>query len=100
MTYAESLPDAERWTARLARWSQRLRAAHLSVGIGVLLDVLEPLGPLGAQMLWVAQPTLGLFVPREDVHSLARLIEAPGGIAWLRDQLVGPEAAPENEGDA
>lgn len=47
----------------------------------------EPLGPLGAQLLWIAQPALGMVIPRGDVDSLARLIDTPGGMAWLREQL-------------
>jgi hypothetical protein len=59
--------------------------------IGALLDAAEPLGPLGAQLLWIAQPTLGLLVPRDEIASLARLIEAPGGVAWVREQLIETE---------
>lgn len=48
------------------------------------LDVLEPLGALGAQALWVAQPVLGLWLPRQAVRELAEALEAPGGIERLR----------------
>lgn len=91
MTFVEPFPEAERWAGRLARWSKRLHAAHLGELVEVLLEVAEPLGPLGAQMLWIAEPTLGLLVPRDDVASLARLLEAPGGVGWLREQLVEPD---------
>jgi hypothetical protein len=56
--------------------------------VGALLEAVEPLGPLGAQVLWVAQPTLGLWVPREEIATLAQRLEAPGGVAWLREQLI------------
>jgi hypothetical protein len=91
MSYVEEWSEAERWTRRLARWSRRLRAAHLNGVVGLLLEAVEPLSPLGAQILWVAQPTLGLFLPHEDVASLARLLDQPGGMAWLREQLTGPQ---------
>jgi hypothetical protein len=86
MSYVEQ--EAGRWTPRLARWAHRLRMARLDGLVGTLLEAAEPLSPLGAQALWIAQPTLGLFVPREDVASLARLLEDPGGLAWLRTHLT------------
>lgn len=88
MSIVEHVPEAARWAERLAHWSQRLRAARLDGLAGMLLDAAEPLGPLGAQLLWVTQPALGLFVPRDDIAALARLLDAPGGMAWLRAQLV------------
>ncbi|MCB9455390.1 MAG: hypothetical protein H6671_05325 [Anaerolineaceae bacterium] len=51
------------------------------------LDVLEPFGPLSAQMLWVTQPVLGLVVNRAALDGLARCLETPGGVARLRQQL-------------
>jgi hypothetical protein len=57
----------------------------------VLLAAAEPLGPLGAQLLWVAQPTLGLFMSRDRITSVARLLEQPDGLTWLREQLTGKE---------
>ncbi len=84
------------WMLRLSRWSRRLHRAHLDAFAGALLDAAEPLGPLGAQLLWIAQPTLGLFAPRDAVASLARLLEAPGGLVWLREQLVGPDGRSEH----
>ncbi|NLE52056.1 MAG: hypothetical protein GX613_11685 [Chloroflexi bacterium] len=95
MSHAEPLDDFARWADRLDRWSARLRARRLDGIAGALLDAIEPLGPFGAQMLWVAQPALGLLAPRDEVASLARLLEAPGGVAWLRDRLVGVGADDE-----
>ena len=92
MSTGEHQPDAEAWRDRLSRWAERLRAAHLDHAVGAALDLCEPLGPIGAQVLWVAQPTLGLFVPRGEVASLARLLESPGGLAWVRDQLTGQDS--------
>ncbi len=80
-------PAAERWAPRLARWSRRLHAARLDGFVGAVLEVIEPLGPLGAHVLWVAQPTLGMLVPREVVDDLAHVLDEPGGVAWLREQL-------------
>jgi hypothetical protein len=88
MCTVEHPPDADHWSQRLTRWAKRLRATRLDGLVGALLDAAEPFGPLGAQFLWIAQPTLGLLVPREEIASLARVLEAPGGVAWLREQLI------------
>jgi hypothetical protein len=69
-----------------------LRAARLSGVAGALLDAAEPLGTLGAHLLWIAQPTLGLFVPRAEIDALARIMDEPGGMAWLRAQLIEGES--------
>lgn len=81
----------EGWIERLASWSKRLHRARLDGPVGTLLDVCEPLGPIGAHLLWIAQPTLGLVMPREEVAALARLLEQPDGLAWLREQLAGTD---------
>ena len=89
----EQEPDP--WLERFTRWGERLRAAHLDSVVGVLLDAAEPLGPIGAQLLWVAQPTLGLFVSHTEIDSLARWLDEPGGIARMRAHLIAP-ANPDN----
>jgi hypothetical protein len=91
MSFVEHDPRTERWADDLARWSGRLRSAHLDGMVGALLEAAEPLSVLGGQCLWIAQPALGLFMPRGDIASLARLLDEPGGMAWLRDQLVKPD---------
>ncbi len=100
MSYVEELPDANRWSPRLTRWSRRVRAARLDGVLRVLLEAAEPLGPLGAQVLWIAQPTLGLLVPREEIASLARLLDDPDGMVWFRAQLTGDAASSDLAPDA
>ena len=95
MSHAEPLDDFARWTTRLDRWSERLHARGLNGAASALLDAVEPLGPFGAQMLWIAQPALALMAPRDEIASLARLLETPGGIAWLRGRLSGADADDE-----
>ena len=91
MSFIEHDSQTERWVSRLARWSSRLRSAHLDGLAGAFLEAAEPLSVVGAQCLWVAQPALGLFLSRDDIASLARLLDEPGGMAWLREQLVKPD---------
>ncbi len=51
------------------------------------LDGLRPLSPLAGQFLWLAQPTLGLFVDPARVGTLAGLLECPDGVERLRREL-------------
>jgi hypothetical protein len=64
--------------AKAHGWSDIARAG---------LDALAPLGPLGAQLVWVSQPVLGLFVRRDRLASLAEALETPEGLAALRRRL-------------
>jgi hypothetical protein len=89
---AEYPPKLQR---RIAGWSSRLRALGLNGIVGALLDAAEPFGPLGAQLLWVAQPVVSLMLPSDEVDGLARLLDDPAGVAWLRSELTG--AASEDQ---
>jgi hypothetical protein len=68
-------------------WVQGAKARGLGHALSIALDVLEPLGLLGAQLLWTAQPVLGVFVPRDVVTDIAQHLETPEGIERLRQQL-------------
>lgn len=86
---AQAVEKRARLQSRLTQWSARLRAAGLDDLAGAFLGAAEPLGPLGAQLLWIAQPTLGLLLPREEIDGLACLLDDPSGMAWLRSELTG-----------
>ncbi|NPV67641.1 MAG: hypothetical protein HPY64_10890 [Anaerolineae bacterium] len=86
----------KRWENRLAVWGERLRAWGLEGLVAALLEAAEPLGPLGAQALYVAQPALGVFLPAESVGRWARALEDPATLAWLRAGLTA--ANPDEEG--
>jgi hypothetical protein len=73
-------------------WVQRACDNGWASPLRLTLDVLEPFGVLGAQMLWVLQPTLGFFVPSDILRDLARTLEQPGGIAAVRQQLDATDA--------
>lgn len=68
-------------------WIEQARALGLDGLVGMALDVLAPLGPLGAQVLWTAQPALSVFGLGDAVAQLARALEEPGGVERLRRQL-------------
>lgn len=74
----------------VGRWQTWLETHHLTRGFTFLLDIIEPLALLGAQFLYVLQPSLGLFMERQTIDQWARLMESPGGIAWLREKINMP----------
>ncbi len=73
-------------------WIEQIRARGWGAAFSTVLDVLEPLGPLGAQLLWIAQPAARLIGGWELVGGLAQALEEPGGIDRLRQRLEQDEA--------
>ena len=71
------------------RW--RTRIEELGVGgiVDTLLVAFAPFAPIGAQLLYIAQPVAGLIVERNTISRWATLLEEPDGIEWLRVQLTG-----------
>ena len=77
-----------------AEWIEAVQARGWENAVSAALDVIEPLGPLGAQMLWVAQPAARLIGGWGDMlGALATALEEPGGIARLRHALDEDEGA-------
>lgn len=76
---------------RLESWIAHVHEMGLDSLAEAFLGAAEPLGPFGAQALWVAQPVLGLFVPTEEIDELARLLDDPAGLAWLRSELTSED---------
>lgn len=72
-------------------WIQAVRARGWGDAVSIALDVLEPLGPLGAQILLIAQPAARLIGGWGDtVGMFAQALETPGGIEQLRQALDEP----------
>lgn len=75
-------------------WIDHIQARGLEHVVHTALDVLEPLGPLGAQLVWVAQPAahiLGRELWGEALAALAEALEKPDGITKLRERLEGQQ---------
>lgn len=68
-------------------WLQQAKANGWQDILRLTLDTLEPFGALGAQVIWVLQPTLGVFVAHDIIRDFANALETPGGIAQLRAAL-------------
>ncbi|MEP7287620.1 MAG: hypothetical protein ABI947_17845 [Chloroflexota bacterium] len=99
------LPDLpaerrQRLEQRLARWSIRLHTSGLDDLVGAFLDAAQPLAPIGAQVLWIAQPALGIFMPPDEIDGFARLLDDPAGLTWLRAGLIGADHTDEDDKNA
>jgi hypothetical protein len=55
--------------------------------LALALDTLEPLAPLSAQLMYIAQPALGWALERQQWQALARALETPEGIETIRRLL-------------
>jgi hypothetical protein len=72
---------------RLAAHAHARGWAHL---LRLLLPMLEPVAPLGAQVLYVGEPALNVLGARGWLRDLAQVLETPGGLAELDDALDDP----------
>ena len=77
-------------------WVEAVRLRGWTGAARMLLDVLEPVGPLGAQVLWVFQPLSGVFGWQRAVAEIARALEQPGGVETLRRQLEPEDSDQSN----
>ncbi len=68
-------------------WVTQMQARGLGDVLGLALDVLEPLGVLGAQLIWVAEPVLGVWFNRDTVRSIAQTLETPGEVEHIKHFL-------------
>lgn len=78
----------ERLAASATHWRDWLQKHGLVAIADTFLEAIEPLSALGAQALYVAQPALSIFMRREAIQDWASLLETPGGLTWLRQQLI------------
>ncbi|MBN1314136.1 MAG: hypothetical protein JXA42_01665 [Anaerolineales bacterium] len=63
---------------------QRLGLVDFTTAI---LDGFRPVAFIGGQLLWLAQPALGIFMDSNRIAGLAQLLEQPEAIDMLRDRL-------------
>jgi hypothetical protein len=55
--------------------------------VDAFLAASAPLAPLGAQLLYVLQPTVRIFTQTQTLNAWANLLESRSGITWLRSEL-------------
>jgi len=72
---------------KMPAWASRVRALGLNGFLSALLDAAGPIAPLAGQLLYVAQPTLGLFIPRSSINQMAEWLDRPDALSELRAML-------------
>jgi hypothetical protein len=83
----DSFEWQERWVTLAHNWQQRADQAGLGGVSRAMMEALQPLAPLAAQLLWVAQPTFSLFGRGAAIGVLAEMLEGPaGGADWFENQ--------------
>ena len=89
-----TISEQDAQTDRYNQWAARLQRWGLTGLMSAFLEAAAPLAPIAGQALYVAQPTLGLFVPRQSITDLAQWLDQPERLADFRRVLeTPPEAA-------
>jgi hypothetical protein len=66
---------------------RRAARLHLTAPAILFLEMHKPLAFAGAQMMWIAQPFLGLWLNHADIRDVALLLEDPVGVDDLIERL-------------
>lgn len=72
---------------RLDTWVERVRSRGWSGTVCAVLDMIEPLAPLAAQLLHVSHPVSRILAQDFPVDALADMLETQGGVDELRKRL-------------
>jgi hypothetical protein len=84
---SEQMPENwEKWASALGKWGLQSLAAWL-------LEAARPLHLVGAQLVYLSQPALSLFLPQARLAEVARLLEEPEQAAGFIEFLRGGHAA-------
>lgn len=68
-------------------WIQSVKDSGLSDFLQIAVKGLAPLGPIGAQVLFVLEPFAGIAINRKIIRDIAIALEEPEHIKRLQEQL-------------
>lgn len=71
----------------MSDWIAQIKTRKLHHIVTLLLDVLEPVSPLSAQVLWIIQPAGSMLGWRKAIGEIAEALEEPGGVERIRRAL-------------
>ena len=72
---------------RLDAWVVRIRARGWHGTLCAVLDMIEPLAPLAAQLLHIGHPVSRLIARDFPLEAVADALETPDGLETLRKRL-------------
>jgi hypothetical protein len=68
-------------------WIEQIKTRGMIGAFDLTLDILEPIGPLAAQVLYTLQPLLGVFGLHGMVEDVAQALDEPDGVEHLRERI-------------
>lgn len=80
--------EKENFVSQIADY---LNAHGLGSAALVGLELGRPLAFLGGQLLWILQPFMGIFVPKDVISKIAVILEDPQATNQLMGQLADRE---------
>ncbi len=86
--------DPQRREQLIDRLASRAARMHITAPAILFLEMQRPLAFLGAQMLWVGQPFLSLWLSHADIRDVALLLEDPAGVDRLIERLEQAQDSP------
>jgi hypothetical protein len=75
----------------LEKWTRTIQQYGLEMPALSLLYASKPLAFLFAQCLWMAQPTINILQPQNQLNQWATLLEQPDTISDLIAKLEGAD---------
>jgi hypothetical protein len=69
------------------KWIESLYKLRLQNLTATFLEALGPMNLLGAQLVYLSQPVLSPFVPREQSQDFAKILEDPSETALFIEAL-------------
>ena len=76
--------------------ADRIRQLGLHLPAQLVLEAGRPLAFVAGQFVWLAQPFLGLLMPRAELARVAEMLEDPESVGALIE-LLGREAGESGE---
>lgn len=88
--------DQQRREQLIENLARRAARMHVTAPAILFLEMHRPLAFLGAQMLWVGQPFLSLWLERADIRDVALLLEDREGVERLIEHLERAQNTPDD----